>query len=72
MSTEKIILWDHGDFFHFLLANSLQKKTDAELYAIFDIPDRQKIFYQKQKLVNFKKVWFFHDAISKPRKKIDV
>ena len=72
MPTEKIIFWDHGDFFHFLLAHSLQKKINSEFYAIFDITDRQKIFYQKQKLVNFKKVWFFHDAISKPRKKIDV
>ena len=72
MSTEKIILWDQGDFFHFLLANSLQKKTDAELYAIFDIRDKQKPFYQKQKFIDYKKIWFFHDAISQPRKKIDV
>ena len=72
MSTEKIILWDQGDFFHFLLAHSLQKKINSELYAIFDITDRQKMFYQKQKLVDFKKIWFFHDAISKPRQKIDI
>ena len=72
MSTEKIIFWDHGDFFHFLLAHSLQKKIDSEFYAIFDITDKQKPFYQKQKFVDYKKIWFFHDAISKPRKKIDV
>ena len=63
MSTEKIILWDQGDFFHFLLANSLQKKTDAELYAIFDIRDKQKPFYQKQKFVEYKKIWFFTPGI---------
>ena len=72
MPTEKIIFWDHGDFFHFLLAHSLQKKINGEFYAIFDVADRQKPFYQKQKLVDFKKIWFFHDAISKPRKKVDM
>ena len=72
MSADKIIFWDQGDFFNFLLANSLQKKINSELYAIFDITDRQKTFYQKQKLVDFKKIWFFHDAISKPRQKIDI
>ena len=72
MQTEKIIFWESGDFFSFFLANSLQKKTNAEFYAIFDVTDRRQLFYQKQKLVDFKKIWFFHDGISKPRKKVDV
>ena len=72
MPTEKIIFWESGNFFPFFLANSLQKKINGEFYAIFDVPDRKKSFYQKQKLVDFKKVWFFHDAITKSRKKVDV
>ena len=68
----KIIFWGAGGFFEFLLANLLQKKIDGEFYAIFDVTDRQKPFYQKQKLVNFKKIWFFHDSISKPGKKVDM
>ena len=72
MSAEKIIFWNEGGFTTFLLANSLQKKFNGEFYAIFEVGDRQKSFYQKQKLVDFKKIWFFHDAISKPRKKIDI
>ena len=36
----------------------------------FDVPDRKKSFYQKQKLVDFKKIWFFHDGITKSRRKI--
>ena len=72
MQTEKILFWDQGDFISFLLANSLQKKIDGEFYAIFDVTDRRKSFYQKQKLVDFKKIWFFHDGISKPRKKVDM
>ena len=73
MPTQKIIFWNEGGFSpSFLLANSLQKKINGEFYAIFDVTDRQKPFYQKQKLVDFKKIWFFHDAISKPQKKVDV
>ena len=62
MQTEKIIFWNEGDFFALLLANSLQKKINGEFYAIFDVTDKQKPFYQKQKLVDFKKIWFFHDS----------
>jgi len=72
MQTEKIIFWDQGDFLSFLLANSLQKKINGEFYGIFDVPDRKKSFYQKQKLVDFKKIWFFHDGITKSRRKIDM
>jgi len=72
MQTEKIIFWNSGDFISFLLANSLQKKINSEFYAIYDVTDRQKPFYQKQKLIDFKKIWFLHDGISKPRKKIDI
>ena len=72
MLTKKIIFWEDGGFLTFFLANSLQKKINGEFYAIFDATDRQKPFYQKQKLVDFKKIWFFHDAISKPRKKVDI
>ena len=71
MLTEKIIFWESGNFLSLFLANSLQKKINGEFYAIVDVPERQKLFYQKQKLVDFKKVWFFHDGISKPRKNVD-
>ena len=41
---------------------------DYELYAIIDITDKPKNFFKIQKLVNFKKIWFFHDHISTHRK----
>ena len=72
MSAKKIIFWEQGGFLTFLLANSLQKKINSEFYAVFDVTDRQKPFFQKQKMVDFKKIWFFHDGISKPRKKADI
>ena len=52
MSTKKIIFW-HQDFLTFSLANSLQKKINGEFYVIFDVTDRQKPFFQKQKIVDF-------------------
>ena len=55
MSSEKIIFWESGNFISTLLANSLQKKINGEFYAIIDVPERQKLFYQKQKIVDFKK-----------------
>ena len=67
----KIIFWHH-DFLTFSLANSLQKKINGEFYVIFDVTDRQKPFFQKQRIVDFKKIWFFHDSISKPEKKVDM
>jgi len=71
MQIKKIIFW-YQDFHTLSLANSLQKKINGEFYVIFDVTDRQKPFFQKQKIVDFKKIWFFHDGISKPRKKVDM
>ena len=33
------------------------------MFAIIDTTDRTKSFFQNQKLVNFEKIWFFHDHI---------
>ena len=60
----KIIFWLDSNFVHFGLANAIEKKYDCELYAIFDITNKPKPFYQKQKIVNFQKSWFYHDFIN--------
>ena len=72
MPSEKIIFWSEGGFVGFSLASALRKKINGDFYAIFDSTDRKKPFYEKQRIVDFKKVWFFHDAISKPEKKADI
>lgn len=69
--TKKIIFWVDGNPFTFILANSIQKKFDCELYAIIDITDKPKKFFLEQKFVNFKKVWFFHDHIH-PKKSVSI
>ena len=60
---DKIIFWLNAYMLFFGLANNLQKKHDCELYAIIDITNRTKKFFEKQNSVNFTKTWFLHDHI---------
>ena len=62
---DKIIFWLGVDYTPFCLAYSLQQKHDCEMYAIIDITKKPRKFFETQKLVNFKKTWFFHDQIKK-------
>ena len=62
--TPKIILWiDYWDYLTFGLAKSIQDNYDVELYAIIDCTNKPKVFFETQKIVNFKKIWFLHDHI---------
>jgi hypothetical protein len=65
---DKIIFWMGGDFTHFSLSYYLQKMYDCELYGIIDVTNKPKKFFQEQDLVNFNKIWFFHDYIKINRK----
>jgi len=58
---KKIIFWLDADLLSYCLAYYFQKKHEAELYAIIDITNRPKKFFQEQKLVQFKKIWFYHN-----------
>jgi len=70
--TDKIILWEEGGFFSYLLANSLQQKHECEIYAIVDATNKRKKFFEKQQFVKFKKVWHLHDHISQLKKHADL
>ncbi len=45
---DKIIIWQDFALITFGLTKSLQEKHDCDLYAIIDIPDRPKKFFQQQ------------------------
>lgn len=68
----KIIFWLDLFTLHFGTAYFLQKKINCELFAIIDTTDRPKSFFQSQKLVDFKKFWFYHDNIKKIQAKSDI
>ena len=62
---DKIIFWLDADLLHFVLAKSLQDTYECDLFAIIDITNRPKKFFQKQQFVKFLKVWYYHDHINK-------
>ena len=55
----------------YILSYHLQKKIDADFYAIYDLPNKTKTFFENQKIVDFKKVWHYHDQISFDKNEID-
>jgi len=67
--TLKILFWLEDDLTCYFIAYHIQKKLDCELYAIIDITDKPKKFFEKQNLVKFKQIWFFHDFIKNTKKR---
>jgi hypothetical protein len=68
----KILFWLNGFFLHFSLAYHLQSRLDADFFGIVDINSKPKKFFQDQTLVNFQKIWFFHDHIKKIQQQPDL
>ena len=46
------------------IANKLQELTNYKLYAIVDGNKEAENYYANQKLVNFKKLWFFRNKVN--------
>lgn len=68
----KLLFWIDALKIHFGLAKFIQDNLDCDMYSIFEITDKPKKFFQKQKLVEFKKVWFYYDYILKTKRKPDL
>ena len=49
---KKIIFWLDSDFVQFGLAHQLQKKYESDFYAVVDITNKTKSFFQKQNINN--------------------
>ena len=62
--TKRAIFWIDSFTLPYCISYYFQKKFDGELFAVIDITNKVKNFYQTQKLVNFKKVWFYNDSIN--------
>jgi hypothetical protein len=69
---DKIFFWLDAGFLMYILSYHLQKKIDADFYAIYDLPNKTRTFFQNQKLVNFKKVWYYNDQINFKKNEIDM
>lgn len=68
----KLLFWLNSFFMHFSLAYYLQSKINADFFGIIDVNSKPKNFFEKQKLVNFKKNWYYHDYININEKKPDL
>ena len=68
----KILFWLDQDFMMYVLSYHLQKKIDADFYGIYDLPNKTRTFFQNQKLVSFKKTWYYHDQLNFKKNERDI
>ena len=68
----KLLFWIDRAMVHFFLAKSIQDNLDCEMYSIFEITNKPKIFFQNQRFVKFKKIWFYYDYVLKTKRKPDL
>ena len=69
---KKLLFWIDSSLYNFINAKFIREKFDCDLYSIYDVTDKPKNFFQKQKIVPFKNFWFFHDQIDQNQKKPDM
>ena len=72
MKKTKILFWLDTALQYFGIAKFLQEKYPCEMFGIVDVHDKQKTFFQNQKFVNFQKLWFFRDQVSKINDTVDL
>lgn len=65
---DRILFWIDNSLAYFGVAKSLKENYDCELYAIYDMTDRTRKFFENQDLVFFQKTWFYHDNVKKNEK----
>tara|TARA_B100001750_G_scaffold223163_1_gene213177 strand:+ start:2305 stop:3786 length:1482 start_codon:yes stop_codon:yes gene_type:complete len=67
----KVVFWINDDLSTLGIVNALKMKFHCDVYAIVDITDKTKEFFQHQKIIDFSKIWYIHDHINKITKKPD-
>jgi hypothetical protein len=65
MTNPKILFWFDVDLEQFCISKFLQDVYDGDFYAIIDINNQAKSFFESQQLVNFKKIWYYRDFLLK-------
>ena len=66
--TDKIIFWCSADLLSYCVSYFFKKKFDGELFGIYDLSNKPKKFFKEQNIVNFSKIWFYHDHIKSGNK----
>lgn len=68
---DKILVWISPDILHYFIGYGIQKNYDADYFVIYDLPNKIRKFFLEQKLLKFKKQWFFSDNVKKNHKSPD-
>ena len=69
---DKILCWMGKDLTYYGIAYYLNQQHNCELFSIVESNPKPRKFYEKQKLVPFKKTWFFSDYVQIKNKKPDM
>ena len=69
---DKILFWIEAEATEFGIAREIEKQNKFELYAIYDIKPPLDVSFKNQKIINFKKEWFFWDHIKNSNVKPDI
>jgi hypothetical protein len=62
--SNRVLFWLDAEPTAFCIAYYLKKIHDPDFFTLVDVTNRQKSFFQSQKLVEFKKTWFYHDVMN--------
>ena len=62
--SNRVFFWLDAEPTAFCIAYYLKKIHDVDFFALVDVTNRQKSFFKSQKLVEFKKTWFYHDVMN--------
>ena len=60
----KILFWISEELLFYCMANSLQKKINADFFSIIESHEGIKNFMEKQEFVPFSKIWHLYDHVS--------
>ena len=70
--SDKILVWIDVGLIQFGIVKYLQKIYDCELFAIYDFNHHIKKSFLNQKLIDFKKEWYYWDHVLNIKQKPDV
>jgi len=65
---DKLFFWIDGDFTSYCIAYYLQQRLDYDAFAIIDVTNKPRKFFQKQEFVKFKRTWYYHDHFQNMKK----
>lgn len=69
---ERVLFWLEDHTIHFGIAKYFGEKYNCDLYAIISTNSKAKKFYKEQKIIDFKKTWYYRDFMDFNDKTFDI